>query len=99
MHEIRWNLTDSIPFKWLCRVAALVVGVSAATSFAQTVPTPAPQQLPETEDAEIVVTGQVQRGAVVGDIKPELQLSPADIRARVAYQMILPPKDHQRRQR
>ncbi len=43
--------------------------------------TPALAQAVE-EDAEIVVTGQVQRGSVVGDIKPELQLSPADIRAR-----------------
>jgi iron complex outermembrane recepter protein len=34
------------------------------------------------EETEIIVTGQIQRGAVVGDIKPELQLSPADIRSR-----------------
>ncbi len=35
----------------------------------------------EGADDEILVTGQVERGAVVGDIKPEQQLSPADIRA------------------
>jgi hypothetical protein len=29
---------------------------------------------------EIVVSGQRERGAVIGDIQPELQLSPADIR-------------------
>jgi iron complex outermembrane recepter protein len=44
----------------------------AAPVFAQTV----------EEEPEIVVTGQVQRGAVTGDLKPELQLGPADIRAR-----------------
>jgi len=32
-------------------------------------------------EEEIVVSAQRQRGAVVGDIKPELQLNPADIRA------------------
>ncbi|EZP71601.1 TonB-dependent receptor-like protein [Sphingomonas paucimobilis] len=30
---------------------------------------------------EIVVTGQPERGAVIGNIKPEQQLSPADVRA------------------
>lgn len=51
-------------------------------------PTPAPQNPQQTppEEAEeaagedIVVTGQL-RGAVPGDVKPEIQLSPADIRA------------------
>ena len=33
------------------------------------------------DDAEIVVVGQRERGAVAGDIKPELQLRAADIRA------------------
>lgn len=37
---------------------------------------------PQTDDAdEIVVTGQPERGAVAGNIKPEQQLAPADIRA------------------
>lgn len=36
----------------------------------------------QMDDAdEIIVTGQPQRGAVVGNIKPEQQLSPADVRA------------------
>ncbi|WP_375197995.1 TonB-dependent receptor [Sphingobium sp.] len=36
----------------------------------------------QMEDAdEIVVTGQPQRGAVIGNVKPEQQLSSADIRA------------------
>jgi len=33
------------------------------------------------ESEEIIVTGQPERGAVVGTIKPEQQLSPADVRA------------------
>ncbi len=35
----------------------------------------------ETDVSEVVVTGRRPPGAVVGDIKPELQLSPADIRS------------------
>ena len=35
----------------------------------------------ETDVSEVVVTGRKPPGAVVGDIKPELQLSPADIRS------------------
>ena len=50
----------------------LVTFVFAAPAFAQVI----------EEEAEIVVTGQPQRGAVVGDLEPELLLSPADIRAR-----------------
>jgi len=41
----------------------------------------APESPPEDE-TEIVVTGQRARGSVIGDIAPELVLSPADIRAR-----------------
>lgn len=37
--------------------------------------------IPEAEGEEIVVTGRAQPGAVPGDVKPELQLSPADIRS------------------
>lgn len=33
------------------------------------------------EGEEIIVTGQPQRGAVMGEIEPEQQLSPADVRA------------------
>jgi iron complex outermembrane recepter protein len=35
----------------------------------------------ETEETEIVVTGQAPRGSVVGDIKPELTLNAGDVRA------------------
>lgn len=49
--------------------------------FVSTIASPAFAQAIE-EEAEIVVTGQPQRGAVVGDIEPELVLNPADIRAR-----------------
>lgn len=41
---------------------------------------PAAQDIEDEGDEEIVVTGQL-RGAVEGDIPPELQYSPADIRA------------------
>ena len=65
----------------------------AVPVFAQTPPEPAqtPAQEtaasgehdaePEDSEAEIVVTGQRERGSVPGDIKPELQLRAADIRA------------------
>lgn len=39
------------------------------------------QEQGEGDDTEIVVTGQRQQGAVIGDIPPEQQLSPADIRS------------------
>jgi iron complex outermembrane recepter protein len=54
---------------------------TVALLLTSALPTAAIAQAVE-EDAEIVVTGQVQRGAVIGDIEPELQLNPADIRAR-----------------
>ena len=67
----------------------------AATAAAQGVPQTAPAVEPteaadlsaqdeagEDEGEDIVVTGsRAQRGAVVGDIAPEQQLSPADIRS------------------
>ncbi|KAB7645639.1 TonB-dependent receptor [Polymorphobacter fuscus] len=49
---------------------------SVPVAAAPPVPTPDPG-----EDEEIVVTGTRERGAVVGDIPPEIQLRPADIRA------------------
>jgi hypothetical protein len=43
---------------------------------------PAPEELEEGEEVEeIVVTGQRQRGAVIGDIPPEIQLNARDVRA------------------
>ncbi len=56
--------------RWTLVAAVVLAAVPAA---AQDVP----------EEPDIVVTGRaaVQPGAVVGDIKPEIQLSPADIRS------------------
>lgn len=74
-------------------LACLLLGVSAPALNAQTtLPSPPPPTTPppssgapdmgEGEDeADIVVTGQRERGAVLGDIKPEIQLSPADVRS------------------
>lgn len=44
-------------------------------------PTPAAPQQEAEEGEEIVVTGQRQRGTVIGDVEPEQQLSPGDVRA------------------
>lgn len=79
--------------KWGCAIGALMVGALPMTAAAQDAPVPpppvAPQdpaqqtQPPEAEEVmgeEIVVTGQL-RGAVPGDIPPEVQLNPSDIRA------------------
>lgn len=55
-------------------LTALMLGVSPAALHAQDV-------VPDDEGEEIVVTGQAERGSVPGDIKPEQQLSPADVRA------------------
>lgn len=72
----------------------LLTGAVSAPAFAQTgVAAPAGQAAqPEVEEealpddeldagTEIVVTGQRQRGAVLGDIPPDIQLSPRDIRS------------------
>lgn len=78
--------------KWGCAVAALMVGALPATAQEQaaapatpvdpaaTAPQEAPSEAEEEPVEDVVVTGQL-RGAVPGDIKPEVQLSPADIRA------------------
>ena len=74
--------------------AATALG-GAASVHAQTAPAPnptpaskphskpAPPPIDEDEVQEVTVTGKrlPQVGAVVGDIKPELQLSPADIQS------------------
>lgn len=75
------------------RAAWLMAGWMATTAPAAMAAQDAPQPLAETpqpqdgggapaeDDAEeVVVTGQL-RGAVPGDVKPELVLNPADIRA------------------
>ncbi len=54
---------------------------SVASAPAQSGPAQSPaQEEPDATGDEIVVTGEL-RGAVPGDIKPEVQLNPADIRA------------------
>ncbi|CAM3055324.1 hypothetical protein SPAN111604_01460 [Sphingomonas antarctica] len=67
-------------------LAATALTMIPAAAWTQTTPTPAPTgagNVPAAEDEgeEIVVTGQRERGAVVGDIKPELQLNAGDVRA------------------
>ena len=56
-----------------------------ATDAAPVADQPAPPQAPSDEAAEdeeeIVVTGQRQRGSVIGDIPPEIQLNARDVRA------------------
>ncbi|AMK19310.1 TonB-dependent receptor-like protein [Sphingobium sp. MI1205] len=54
------------------------MGASPAALMAQTMDSEAAAQ---DEGEEIIVTGQPQRGAVVGNVKPEQQLSAADVRA------------------
>ncbi|UZK65305.1 TonB-dependent receptor [Sphingomonas sp. M1-B02] len=81
--------------KWGCALAGLMVGAMpiAAAAQDQAPAAPQPQTAPATPPAEtegqdemlddgpeIVVSGEL-RGAVPGDIKPESQLSPADIRS------------------
>lgn len=83
--------------KWGCAVAGLMVGAMPVVAQAQdqgsAAPSPAapaqeatppasPDEPPADEGSgdEIVVTG-VLRGAVPGDVKPEQQLGPAEIRS------------------
>lgn len=67
---------------------ALLGGVSAPALAQEGAPAAQPANtasapaMPEDADEEeILVVGQRERGAVIGDIKPEVQLSPADIRS------------------
>lgn len=81
-----------IGLKLGCALAALSIGAMPGVAWAQNTPAPAPTPTPapapaptpapraSEDDGEIVVTGEL-RGAVQGDIKPELTLGPADIRA------------------
>ncbi|MBO9622002.1 MAG: TonB-dependent receptor [Sphingomonas sp.] len=78
--------------KWGCALAGLMVGAMPATAWAQdqavpAAPAPGPQDQPPADSGdpeaagdEIVVSGQVE-GAVPGDVKPEQQLGPAEIRS------------------
>lgn len=77
-----------------CAVAALMIGALPMAAYAQeqattpaipadpaAAPAQAPAQEAEEEPVEdVVVRGQL-RGAVPGDVKPEVTLNPADIRA------------------
>src|SRR5437870_2345195 len=71
-------------------VAALMAGAAVPALAQEAAPPPqpapaatAPAAAPEEtgDEEDIVVTGQRERGTVIGDIKPEVQLSPADIRS------------------
>lgn len=80
---------------WGCAVAALAAGIAPVGALAQqgepgtqAGPQPGPQDAaaPEAgdqdaEDAQEIVVNGVLPGAVGGDIPPEIQLSPADVRA------------------
>ncbi|RYD95316.1 MAG: TonB-dependent receptor, partial [Sphingomonadales bacterium] len=89
MRQVRascFALAGDVPrgfcMRGLSVVAVLLASAMPVVAFAQdrTPPPPAAQDGEEEPDGEIVVSGQL-RGAVEGDIPPELQLSPADIRA------------------
>lgn len=82
-----WEFEDvRSMLKGSCAIAALVAMPLAAQAQTQAPPARAQQAQPEpapaniNDDGELVVTGEV-RGAVKTDIKPEVQLSPADIQA------------------
>jgi len=72
-------------------VAGLMLGTAPAALYAQTGERAAPAAKPEAvarpepadedEGEDIVVTGERERGSVIGDIKPEQQLSAADVRS------------------
>jgi iron complex outermembrane recepter protein len=76
------------------RHSLLIPGLSLlltpAVALAQAVPDPAfapppaaaePAEAAESADEDVVVTGQKLPGSVVGDIQPEVTLTPADVRA------------------
>lgn len=64
----------------------MLAGVPAAV-WAQPAPSSQPAlnaagaSLQGEDDEDVVVVGQRQRGAVIGDVKPELQLNAGDVRA------------------
>ncbi|UZW54209.1 TonB-dependent receptor [Sphingobium sp. JS3065] len=63
-----------------CILFPLMMSAAPGALMAQTEEPRGPAG-PLDDADEIIVTGQPQRGAVVGNIKPEQQLSPADVRA------------------
>ncbi|MDF0544790.1 TonB-dependent receptor [Sphingobium sp. H39-3-25] len=64
-------------------LVGLMLGAAPSALQAQAVRSSSQQgsAAQELGDEEIVVTGERERGAVVGTIKPEQQLSPADVRS------------------
>ncbi|MFZ5747092.1 MAG: TonB-dependent receptor [Pseudomonadota bacterium] len=81
MLKIRFGRTSLL---WLMGSTSLGWALPAAAQDGDPRPASPPrQEAPPSEnpdEAEIVVTGQL-RGAVVGDIQPEIQLTPADVRS------------------
>ncbi|KKW92142.1 TonB-dependent receptor [Sphingobium chungbukense] len=63
-----------------CLLFPLMMSAAPGALMAQTQQPKGPAGQMDDAD-EIVVTGQPERGAVAGNIKPEQQLSPADVRA------------------
>ncbi|MGE4322232.1 MAG: TonB-dependent receptor [Sphingobium sp.] len=61
-------------------LCSLMLGVAPGALMAQEREEQA-ASLPDEEGDDIIVTGQRQRGAVIGDVAPEQQLSGADVRA------------------
>lgn len=81
-----WRKANVNPRVKMCWVAvSAVAGLSAPPAAGQATgpaPTAAPAPAEAPDDLDIVVTAsRNQPGAVLGDIKPEIQLSPADIRS------------------
>jgi len=64
-----------------CLACAPAMTVAQTTGAPTTPPSDGHGGPAVDEEDAIVVTGQRERGAVVGDIKPEVQLTPADIRS------------------
>ncbi|OYU70997.1 MAG: TonB-dependent receptor [Alphaproteobacteria bacterium PA2] len=66
----------------LCGAAITLCGLWAPAALAQSMPRPAATDNDPAEVSELVVTGaRALPGAVVGDVKAEVQISPAEIRA------------------
>ncbi|MCW3846889.1 TonB-dependent receptor [Sphingomonas sp. LB-2] len=75
-----------------CALGVLGIGLTPVAAFAQAQaapapspaptpkPTPTPRPSADENDEDIIVTGEI-RGAVPGDIKPEVTLNSADVRA------------------
>jgi iron complex outermembrane receptor protein len=69
-------MTRTYRFSSLLLAAVSLSALAGTTAQAQT-----NGSNPQDEEEEIVVTGQRERGSVIGDVKPEQQLRAADVRA------------------